>query len=97
MTWEALLGADPDIVIVLPCGFDIPRSRAEMAALTGRPDWKALRAARERQVFLADGNQFFNRPGPRLVESLEILAQILYGQAYSTNMEGIGWERLVAS
>jgi iron complex transport system substrate-binding protein len=97
MTWEALLGADPDIVIVLPCGFDIPRSRAEMAALTERPDWKALRAARERQVFLADGNQFFNRPGPRLVESLEILAQIFYGQAYSTNMEGIGWERLVAS
>ncbi len=94
MRWEALVRADPEVIVVLPCGFDMARTRAEMPALTGRPDWRELRAVRAGRVFLTDGNQYFNRPGPRLVESLEILAEILHPEAFHLGHEGTGWERL---
>ena len=94
MRWEALVRADPEVIVVLPCGFDMARTRAEMPALTGRPDWRELRAVRTGRVFLTDGNQYFNRPGPRLVESLEILAEILHPEAFHLGHEGTGWERL---
>jgi iron complex transport system substrate-binding protein len=61
-----------------------------MAALTGRPDWGDLRAVRAGRVCLADGNQYFNRPGPRLVESLEILAEALHPEAFSFGHLGKG-------
>jgi iron complex transport system substrate-binding protein len=69
---------DPDVIIALPCGFDLPRTAREMHWLTDRSGWHDLRAVREGQVYIADGNQYFNRPGPRVVESLEILAEILH-------------------
>jgi iron complex transport system substrate-binding protein len=62
--------------------------------LTQRPDWPRLRAVRDRRVFLADGNQYFNRPGPRLVESLEILAELLHPNTFHFGHEGSGWQRL---
>lgn len=73
-----LVRADPDVIAVLPCGFDLARTRAEMPALTGRPAWAGLRAVRAGRVALCDGNALFNRPGPRLVESLEVLAEVLH-------------------
>jgi iron complex transport system substrate-binding protein len=84
MTWEQLLASDPDVVIVTPCGFDLERTGREMYWLTERPDWMELRAARTGQVYLIDGNQYMNRPGPRVVDSLEIVAGILHpGQVVS--------------
>jgi iron complex transport system substrate-binding protein len=77
-TWEDLAAADPDIILVMPCGFDLERAAREMHWLTGRAGWHDLRAVRHGRVFVADGNQYFNRPGPRLVESLEILAGIVH-------------------
>jgi iron complex transport system substrate-binding protein len=74
MTWEDLCRRDPDVIVALPCGFDLARTRAEMASVTGRPGWGDLSAVRSGRVYVTDGNQYFNRPGPRLVESLEILA-----------------------
>jgi iron complex transport system substrate-binding protein len=94
MTWEALLAADPDVVVVSPCGFDLARTRAEMPALTARPEWRALRAVRAGRVCLADGNAYFHRPGPRLVESLEILAEMLHPDAFGFGHAGGGWEAL---
>ncbi|MBC8170670.1 MAG: cobalamin-binding protein, partial [Anaerolineae bacterium] len=78
MTWDDLRANDPDVIVVLPCGYDIAKSLSEMPALTDRPDWTSLRAVKENQVYVTDGNQYFNRPGPRLAESLEILAEILH-------------------
>lgn len=95
LDWSDLVLADPDIILILPCGFDIARSRTEMSALTQRREWPALRAARSGSVYLLDGNQYFNRPGPRLVESLEILAEILHPQAFRHGREGTGWIRFV--
>jgi iron complex transport system substrate-binding protein len=93
MTFEQLLAADPDVIVILPCGFDIARSRIELPPLTDRPEWPGLRAVRDGRVFLADGNQFFNRPGPRLVESLEILAELLHPEAFRFGHEGVSWQR----
>jgi iron complex transport system substrate-binding protein len=92
--WEDILKEDPDILIAQPCGFDLPRTRHEMRWLTSRPGWDRLTAVRTGQVYLCDGNQFLNRPGPRLVESLQILGEIFHPELFPPTMEGIGWENL---
>lgn len=79
--WEDLLERDPDIIIVAPCGLDLARTRAEMHWLTERPEFGRLKAAQTGRIFLADGNQFFNRPGPRIADTLEIIVKILSGQS----------------
>lgn len=94
MTWKELQEKDPDIIVVLPCGFDIARARQEMPLLTQKPEWSQLKAVQNRRVYLMDGNQYFNRPGPRLVESLEILAEVLHPEAFHFGHEGTGWQRL---
>ena len=81
-TWEDLAASDPDIILVMPCGFDLKRALGEMYWLTRRPGWQDLRAVRTGRVYAADGNQYFNRPGPRLVESLEILAAIAHPEIF---------------
>ncbi len=93
MTWEELCLRDPDVIFVAPCGFDIERTRQEMPTFTGRAEWSRLKAVREKRVYLADGNQYFNRPGPRLVESLEILAEVLHPEAFQFGHEGTGWTK----
>ena len=94
LDWETLREADPEIIVVMPCGFDIRRIREELAPLIAQPGWSELRAVRAKRVYLTDGNQYFNRPGPRLVESLEILAEILLSSAASARHEREGWELL---
>jgi iron complex transport system substrate-binding protein len=91
MTWEELCQRDPDVIFVAPCGFDIERTRQEMPSLTARSEWSRLKAVHEKRVYLADGNQYFNRPGPRLVESLEILAEVLHPEAFHFGHERAGW------
>lgn len=78
ITWEALQAADPEVLAIFPCGFDLARTRQEIGALTGLPGWGRLRAVENRRAYLIDGNQYLNRPGPRLVDSLEILASICH-------------------
>ncbi len=91
--WDQLRAADPDVIIVLPCGYGMAKTRQEMPGLTRRPEWNSLQAVRMGRVFLTDGNQYFNRPGPRLVESLEILAEVLHPGVMRFGHEGSGWER----
>jgi iron complex transport system substrate-binding protein len=79
ITWEELLARDPDVIIVAPCGFDLARTRREMHWLADRPDFGCLKALRNSRVFVADGNQYFNRPGPRIVETFEMIAAMLHG------------------
>ncbi|HTY65549.1 MAG TPA: cobalamin-binding protein [Alphaproteobacteria bacterium] len=94
MSLEELAAADPDVILVLPCGFDIARTRRELPALTRRAEWGGLQAVRDRRIFLCDGNQYFNRPGPRVAESLEILAEILHPARFNFGHQGSGWIRL---
>jgi iron complex transport system substrate-binding protein len=85
MSFAQLAERDPDVIVVVPCGFDLARTARELPALTANPGWAALSAVRAGRVYLADGNQFFNRPGPRIVESLEILVEILQGPSGAPN------------
>jgi iron complex transport system substrate-binding protein len=78
MGWEDVARADPDVVILAPCGFTRDRIVAE--ATTGEI-WRrlaSLRATREGRLFAIDGHHLLNRPGPRLVDSLEVLAAVLH-------------------
>jgi iron complex transport system substrate-binding protein len=93
MTWDQLVAADPEVILFLPCGFDIERTRQEVPLLSRRAEWPTLRAVQAGRVFVCDGNQYFNRPGPRLLESLEILAEILHPEAFRFGHEGTGWQR----
>ncbi len=94
MKFEELAAADPDAIMIVPCGFDMERAALELPLLSGRPEWAGLNAVRERRVFLGEGNQYFNRPGPRIVESLEILAEILHPELFRFGHEGSGWRRI---
>jgi iron complex transport system substrate-binding protein len=91
MTWEELVARDPEVIAVMPCGFDIARTRQEMPILYNKPEWPQLQAVRNGRVYLTDGNQYFNRPGPRLVESAEILAELLHPEEFRGGHEGAGW------
>ena len=93
MTWDELVAGDPDVIIAMPCGFDLERTSREMYWLTGHPRWRELRAVRSGRVYLADGNQYFNRPGPRVAESLEILAEILWPERFAGAWEEKAWGR----
>ncbi|MFF4824862.1 cobalamin-binding protein [Streptomyces sp. NPDC001312] len=79
MTWEAVRAAQPDVVLVLPCGFPPERTLREAALLTGLPGWTDLPAVRSGRVWVLDGPSYFNRPGPRVVRGAEVLAQVLHG------------------
>ncbi len=92
--WEALHAHNPDIIILMPCGFSIPRIEEEILLLTDHPLWGQLQAVQNKRVFLTDGNQYFNRPGPRLVESLEILAEIFHPTHFHFGHENRGWKPL---
>ena len=94
MKWRDIVKKDPDVVIVAPCGFDIARSRKDLPVLKRKLEWPHLKAVQGGQVYVVDGNQYFNRPGPRVVESLEILAEILHPKMFHFGHEGKGWEKL---
>jgi iron complex transport system substrate-binding protein len=79
LTWEQVAAADPDVIVVMPCGFDEAGAREQIATLADRPEWRSLRAVREGRVSPVDANGCFSRPGPRLVDGVERLAAILHG------------------
>lgn len=92
LEWDALLKTDPQVMIIMPCGFDLERTRQETQQLTQRPEWSELQAVRNKRVYITDGNAYFNRPGPRLVDSLEILAEILHPESFNFGYRGKAWE-----
>jgi iron complex transport system substrate-binding protein len=72
-----VIASRPDVVVMACCGFDVERTLVDLPLLNGVPGWSQTPAARARRVFVVDGSQYFSRPGPRLVDSLEILAHAL--------------------
>jgi len=94
LNWETLITTNPDVIIFMPCGFDLRRTQQEAKSLTQRPEWQKLHAATTGRVFVTDGNAYFNRPGPRLADSVEILAEILHPDIFQYGYRGIGWEPL---
>jgi len=81
ITWEAIAGADPDVIIVVPCGYGMEAALHATRALDLRSEWRALRAVRDGRAFVMDGNAYVNRPGPRLIDSAELFTAALRGEA----------------
>jgi iron complex transport system substrate-binding protein len=78
-TWDTLVAAQPDVLLLMPCGFPPERTEAELATLTDRPEWTSLPAVQQDRVWVLDGPAYYNRPGPRVVRGAEILAEVLHG------------------
>ena len=93
LTPGALAAADPDMLLLTPCGFTLARICAEAPGFLARQEIATLRAVREGRVFALDGNAYFNRPGPRLADSAEILAEILHPPDVN-RFEGQAWTRV---
>lgn len=94
LEWHELIAADPDVLVLMPCGWSIPRARAESPPLISHPDWLRLKAVRAGRVFVVDGHHYFNRPGPRLVDSAAILVELLHPDLGLKTHRGSGWEPL---
>jgi iron complex transport system substrate-binding protein len=89
--WDEILQQDPEIIVVMPCGFSIERTMREINLLLDRPGFESLKAVKNDRFYIADGNQYFNRPGPRIVDSIEILAEIIRPKQFIFGYEGEGW------
>lgn len=89
--WADIRQADPDIILVMPCGFSMERTMKEMHLLLQQPGFTDLKAVKNNRIYIADGNQYFNRPGPRIVDSIEILAEIINPKQFIFGYEGNGW------
>ncbi|HUH32735.1 MAG TPA: cobalamin-binding protein [Daejeonella sp.] len=95
--FEAIKEEDPDSLIIMPCGFSIAQSLKEVNLLLDLPGWGDLNAVKNNRVYIADGNQYFNRSGPRIVDSIEILAEIIHPKQFVFGYEGTGWIRFNVS
>lgn len=93
--FQDVIAENPDVIIAMPCGFSIERTLQEINLLLDLPGWKDLKAVKENRIFIADGNQYFNRSGPRLVDSIEILAEIINPKQFVFGYEGEGWIKFV--
>jgi iron complex transport system substrate-binding protein len=80
--WSRVLEFAPEALILMPCGFTIERTLREMSRVTRRPGWRKIPAVRTNDVYLVEGPSYFNGAGPRLVEGLEILAEILHPEEF---------------
>ena len=93
ISWEHVREADPDYLIVAPCGYSLNRSLREIPVLEALPGWFELTSVKQGRVACADGNKFFNRSGPTIAETVEIIAEILHGYRSEGSWEGSAWQR----
>jgi len=91
ISFDDVLRADPEYLIVAPCGFDLERTWRERGAVEAQPGWRSLRAVRVGKVAYADGNRFFNRSGTTIPQSAEIIAEIMHGVTFEVPTEGVHW------
>ncbi len=78
LSWAEVQAADPEVLILMPCGFDLRGTIAQHESLELPEGWAKLSAVRQGRVYAVDGSAYFSRPGPRLVDGLEILDAILH-------------------
>ncbi len=92
--WPTVVAEDPDVIVVMPCGFDLERTLDEAALLPRLPGWHDLAAVRAGRVYAVDGNAYFNRSGPRMVDSLEILAHLIHPKVFPPPGDRAAYARL---
>ena len=90
-SWDEVKKTNPDIMIMMPCGFGIKKTLEDLHFLQNIKGWEELKAVKENKVFVVDGNKYFNRPGPRLVDSAEILAEIIHPEIFERKYLEDAW------
>jgi iron complex transport system substrate-binding protein len=83
ITWEDVRAARPEVLLIACCGFDLERTRRDLPLLREREGWAEIPAVRAGRVYAVDGSQYFSRPGPRVVDSLEIVAEIIHPDLFA--------------
>src|SRR5579884_4316897 len=96
LTWADLQAANPDVLILSPCGFSLERIMVDLPLLQQHAAWQTLRAVQSRRVYAIDGNHYLNRSGPRLVESAALLAHALWGERAGVVVDERWWKRIEA-
>ncbi|MDX1638376.1 MAG: cobalamin-binding protein [Balneolaceae bacterium] len=94
IAWEAVMNADPDILLISPCGYTLEQTADEIQTLAEREGWNQLQAVQHERVYLVEGHHFFHRPGPRLLDSAEILAELFHPGIFDRNHHETGWINL---
>lgn len=94
--WSRIAEYDPEIIVLMPCGFDLERTIAEFTAAELPAEWMGLRAVRAGEVYAVNVSAYFNRPGPRIVEGLQILAEIVQPGLFRPAFAGTAWQRVGA-
>jgi len=82
VAWESVLEADPEVIFVTVCGYDVRRTLSEISTLTQKPGWSSLQAVRNGRVFVLDSPAFYSRSGPRLVDGLEVMGFLLHPELF---------------
>jgi iron complex transport system substrate-binding protein len=95
--WSRIADYDPEVVVLMPCGFTLSRVLDEVTQITLPAEWRRLRAVRSGDVYAVNGSAYFNRPGPRVVDGLQILAEILHPELVPRTMPAEAWRRLEAA
>ncbi len=96
ISWEELQTADPDVLVLAPCGYNIERTLQDLPILQRNPIWQTLQAVRNNRIYAIDGNQYLNRSGPRLVESAELLGRVLWGNQLTIKVDDNGWRHIAS-
>jgi iron complex transport system substrate-binding protein len=94
VTWEELQAADPDVIILSPCGYTLDRAIQDVPLLQKHPVWSRLQAVQNGRVYAIDGNQYLNRSGPRLVESAELIARAIWGECLPISVDNQSWQQI---
>ena len=92
--WKQVVELAPEVIVLMPCGFDIQRTANEAATLERLDGWHDLPAVKTGKVFAVNGNAFFSRPGPRLVDGLEILACIIHPDIFPMQKSPDAFQRI---
>jgi iron complex transport system substrate-binding protein len=94
LTWQELQAADPDVIVLAPCGYTLERTMQDVPFLQRHSAWADLKAVRDERVFALDGNSYLNRSGPRLVESAELLGSLIWGERLGIPVDNNGWKHV---
>lgn len=83
LSWEKIKQSDPDVLFIALCGFDLERTLEDMRILEENTEWSKLKCVKNKRIYVCDGNAYFSRSGPRLIDSLEIIAHALHPEIHS--------------
>ena len=94
LEWEAVVESRPEVIVLMPCGFEVPRAMEDIPLLTAKEGWESLPAVRNGRVFAIDASNYTSRSGPRLVTGLEILAEMIHPELFSGMVPEAGARRI---